>query len=288
VTSYAGEPFRRDGKGESPLTQVTLGVMAGQATVAVDAKTFQLQAPPGPAGLTWDNKRGGVSKKPLEFNAPPPFWGKAPVRPPSRERQLEAEAALNKLQKRAAEKNKSIEVAVAEVAQDPTRAARVLAVYCEGALGDLPPLLDALEDGQPEVRLAAVYALQHFSARQPGNDGQVFQQLQDRKGYTEGQAERALRLLHGFTETELADPTTYERLIDDLRGERIGLRELAAWRLGQADPEAAGRIGYNATAPDVPRERAIGEWKRRIPSGSVPPPRTAPQGRLTGRTPTSG
>src|SRR5207248_7341498 len=113
-----------------------------------------------------------------------------PPQPLPRARQLEIDAALRKLQQRAADKDKSIDVAVAEVGQDPSRAAQVLAIYCQGALGNLTPLLDALEEGLPELRWAAVLALQHFIARQPGKDVEAFEQLKARKGYTEAQAER--------------------------------------------------------------------------------------------------
>src|SRR5262249_31197292 len=225
VTSYAGEPFRRDGKGEPPLMQISLGVLQGRAGVQADLKKpTELQAPPGAAGLTWDNKRGLVSAKPLEFNALPPFWGKAPPRPPVRERMQEIDAALRKFRDRAATPGKPIELAVAELAQDTSRAAQVLATLSEGALGLLSPLLDALEDpGLPELRQAAVYALQHFIARRPENDVRVFEELQNRKSYAEGQATTALRLLHGFTETERTDPTTYDFLINGLRNEQLGV-----------------------------------------------------------------
>jgi hypothetical protein len=280
VTSYAGEAFVKDRAAgspqESPLTQATLGVIAGKADVAVDSQTFSLQAPPGPAGLTWDNKRAGVSQKPLEFNAAPPFWGKVPSPPLPRERQQEIDTALRKLAQRAGEAGKSIEVAIAEMSQEASPTAKVLAILSQGALGDLPPLLDALEENSSDLRLAADLALQHFIARQPVNDLRVYEQLQGRKGYTEPQAERAVRLLHGFTETDLADPTTYERLIGDLNNERIGLRELASWRLNQADQ--ASRISYDATANEAQREKAIGDWRKRIPPGNLPP-RTGAQGK---------
>ncbi len=281
VTSYTGEPFRRDGKSEPPLIQVSLGVVQGRASVQADLKKpIDLQAPPGPAGLTWDNKRGAVSAKPLEFDALPPYWGKTPFRPLPRERVQEIDAALRKLRDRAAEAGKPIELAIAEVAQDPSRAAKVLTTLSQGALGLLPPLLDALEDtGMPELRQAAVYALQHFIARRPENDQRVFEDLQSRKGYTEAQATTALRLLHGFTEAERADPTTYEFLINGLRNEQLGVRELAFWRLGQYDREGARLIRYNAADPDAQRDRAVVEWRRRIPEGKLPPAPLGPQGR---------
>jgi hypothetical protein len=280
VTSYAGEPFRKDGQGESPLARVALGVLQGTAGVRAEAKAFELRAPPGPAGLAWDNKGGGLSKAPLEFGGLPPFWGKVPPRPLPIDRQREIDAALRNLRQRAAAPGKPIDLAVAEVAEDSSRSAQVLATLCQGALGLLPPLLDALEAPRAaDVRLSAAYALQQYAARQPGNDGKVFAALQARKGYGEPQAEQALRLLHGFSEAALSDPATFDFLIQGLGGDQLGVRELSAWRLSQADPEGSARIRYNAADPEAARDRAIGEWRKRIPEGKLPP-RTGPQGRL--------
>ena len=58
----------------------------------------------------------------------------------------------------------------------------------------------------------------------------------------------ALWLLHGFDETQLSDPATYERLIAALRSDQVSVRELAAWRLRQIDPEGCG-TWPNSTLP---------------------------------------
>jgi hypothetical protein len=244
----------------------------------VDAKDFDLKAPPGPAELRWDSKGPGVGK-PVETETAPAPWAKAPGKL-TRDRQLEIEVAQKKLVQRIGEKGKPIDLALAEIAQDTSRAARVLAVLGQGALGLLPPLLDALEEPQfPDARAAAAAALSHFAARQPGADQQVYDQLQARRGYPDRQAEQALWLLHGFSEKQLSDPTTYERLIEALRSDQPAMRELAASRLRQIDPDGAAQARFNATDLDAAREKAVGEWQRRIPPGKLPPSRANPQGR---------
>jgi hypothetical protein len=60
---------------------------------------------------------------------------------------------------------------------------------------------------------------------------------------------------------------------------------LASWRLNQADQEGANRIAFDATANEAQREKAIGDWKKRIPPGNLPP-RTGPQGKPPGPRPT--
>jgi hypothetical protein len=272
---FAGEPFLRDGKTEAPRTEAVLGVVQGTAQVKVDARDFALMAPPGPAMLIW-NSKGPAIDKPVELTTTPAAWGKTPAKLP-RDRLQEIESAQRKLTQRIGEKGKPLDLAVAEVVQDSARAAKVLGTLSQGTLGLLTPLMDALAEPQfPEVRQAAAVALAHFAARQPGNDQMVFDQL---KGYGEKNAEQAIWLLHGFSETQLSDPAAYERLIGALRNEQIGVRELAAWRLRQIDPDGAAQAKFNATDPDAAREKSIGEWQRRIPPGKLPPARGNPQGR---------
>jgi hypothetical protein len=280
---FAGEPFQKAGAREAPRTEATLGVVAGKVTVAIAGKDTPLQAPPGLAELHWDSKAG--LGKPVELNAAPATWAKPPKLP--RERAQEIEAAQKKLVQRVGTKDKPIDLAVAEVAQDQSRAAKVLGVLCQGALGQVTPLLDALDDPQsPEARQAAAAAVVHFIARRPGNDTPVAEQL-SRKGYGQRQQEQAERLLHGFNDAQLAEPATYEFLIDALRSDQPGVRELAAWRLRQVDPEGSAAIRYNAADPEQLREKAVAEWQRRIPAGKLPP-KSSPQGRGADRRPTTG
>jgi hypothetical protein len=284
---FAGEPLPKDGKGEAPRTDVTLAVVQGQAHVKADTKDFDLKAPPGPAELHWDNKGLGVSK-PIELDAAPAAWAKVPAKLP-RDRQLEIEAAQKKLVQRVGEKDKAINLALAEVAQDANRASKVLGVLGQGAIGQTGQVLDALEEPQfPEARAAAAAALVHFSARQPDADQKVFDLLQSRKGYTLLQAGQAVWLLHGFSDAQLSDPNIFERLIDALRSDQTAVRELAAWRLRQIDPEGAALIRFSATDPEPAREKAVGDWLRRIPPGKLPPGRGNPQGRAPQKAPTRG
>jgi hypothetical protein len=295
VSEVAGEPFRPDGPAAPPLTRVTLGVTRGKATVETPTQKFALVAPPGggqgplPAGLSWDSK-AGLHKDPLTLTDAPAHWAKAPARSGPADRAREYAAAQKSLGQRLADKNKSVDLALAELADEPARSSKVLAAYCQGALGNLPPLVDALEDpGLNDLRVAAAVGLQHQIAREPGTGQTVLELLQEKKAYGDRQAEDALRLLRGFAGPATTDPATYEFLTATLRAERVGLRELAAWRLGQLDPDGAARINFAAGAPEPQRERGAAEWKRRIPDGKVPPGRgNGPQGRLPTPPPARG
>jgi hypothetical protein len=288
VTSYAGEPFRRNPAGEAaepPLTQVTLGVTKGKATVKTPEKEYALSAPPGAvdekvaAALSWDSK-AGLQKEPLELSETPAFWAKTPARPLSVEKSRQIEAAQRRLVQRLGDEGKSVELALAEMADDPAAPSKVLGAYCQSALDMLPPLIDDLEDpGIHELRLAAIYSLQRYIARAPENDLKTFSLLQEKKGYSDQQAETVLTLLHGFAEPALTDPATYQTVIAALSSDRVGIRELAIWRLAWLDSDGAARINFRPGDTEMNRERAIAEWKRRIPEGKLPPGRNGTQGR---------
>jgi hypothetical protein len=272
VSAFAGESFVRDGKGESPLVQAQLGVLSGQVTAQIESRRLDLRAAPATCGLVWENKKAGLTT--LELMSPLPTWAKQPLRPLTRERQQDIDAALKNLMTRIATPNKPVDLAIAEVADAGTPVGKSLAVLAAGALEAWQPVLDALEDGQsPELRQAAALALQELIARRPEFDTHVYEQLQAKLGYLERQADETMALLHGVSEAGRTDPATYDLLFSRLRAERIGERELAAWRLAQLDPEGAVRARYRAGDTEVQRDRAIAEWRKRIPEGKVPPGR---------------
>lgn len=271
-STYSGQPFQRDGKGESPVVQAQLGVITGKVAAQVDARKFELVAPPGPAGLAWENKKAGLVA--VEYMSLPAAWGKQPVRSPSRDRQNEIDTALRNLFARISAPNKPVELAIGELAEGGSRTGRVLALLSSSALGSWAPVLDALENAQDQdLRQAAILALQALIARQPAFDAQIAEQLQGKLGYSDRQADDAMLLLHGYPEAAKTEAATFDSLFVLLRNERVGLRELAAWRLLQLDPELTNRARFHAGDEEPQRERAIGEWRKRIPEGKLPPGR---------------
>jgi hypothetical protein len=276
-SAYAGEPVARDpGQGERPLQLATLGVVSGKATLTVGGREpVALSAPPGPAAMTWDSKGGGLSKTPLEVPvAKAAVWSKTAPQVPDRDKASAMREALGKLSRHLSGKGKAIDLALAEFEQEKDRSSKVLTVFCQAAVGAPAPLIDALEDPmRPELRIASLFALDGWLGRSPDRDGQLFRVLLDRKGYTETQADLALKLLHGFSDLEQNNPATYEVLLACLRNDRLAVRELALWRLTVLDPEGAARSQFNAAGSPEERERAFLRWKARIPDGQLPPGR---------------
>ena len=170
---------------------------------------------------------------------------------------------------RAATPNKPIELAIAELADNDPRSGKVLAVLAAGALGSWPQLLDALEDDKfPELRQAAAQAIQSLIARDPGNDAQVFDQLQAKLGYSDRLADETMTLLHGFPDWQwkrIQLLVEDDRLAVHLRGggthtgvfahiaatrRRVSIASFAMWRVEH------GRIAEASGTDDAAQIRA--------------------------------
>jgi len=162
-----------------------------------------------------------------------------------------------------------VEATVRAKLKDSDTAARCQAVASLGALDDLPGLLAALTDKQhADVRRAAVLGLRHWTGRHVDNEKQLHEAL-GKAGYKANQATIVMQLLHGFFARQLAQPETYESLINFLQSDQLAVRELASWHLYRLVP--TGRtIGYDAAASAAERAKAQAAWRKLIPEGKLP------------------
>ena len=71
----------------------------------------------------------------------------------------------------------------------------------------------------------------------------------------------------------IVDAATYQALIHYLAHDRAAVRELAAWHLYRLVPEGR-KIAYDAAAAPAERARAQAAWRKLLPAGRVPAPRT--------------
>jgi hypothetical protein len=168
-----------------------------------------------------------------------------------------------------------VSAALAEGLRAKEPAARALAVYSLGAVDDLAGVLRALETAKDRAtRRAAVTALRHWDGLSPERDARLYKALH-KEGYNAVQANTAIELLHGFSRAALDQRETYETLIDYLGHARPAVRELAAWHLYRALPEAAS-ITYDALGPKGQRAEAQAAWRKLLRAGKLPP-RAAPK-----------
>lgn len=250
----------------------TVAVLRGEVKVRPNLKPeIALKAAPGPVLLVWQ-PGAGWADKPVNLTEPAAVWLKTrTANGPGREQAQEMDALLKRAPKLLGDDKKDLRLAVSELAYERPSLGRRLASYCQAALDDLPPLIDALEDQvSSDSRQGAVTALSHWLTRSPDQAAKLQDGLVTRKGMTNAQANRVIKLLYGFDDMELRDPKTYARLIEDLCDERLAVRELSIWRLNQFDPDGGRAIRYLPTDTNEGLQRARTEWKRRIPDGTLP------------------
>jgi hypothetical protein len=268
-----GAPFRlKPGAEDRPTTALELTITTGDGELRIGSRRFGLSAPPDPSAFAWTSV-GGPAGAPQKRESLP-VWANA-------KRKISAEGQLLQGLVRRLDRSLAEAPPLTALAKFPeavekgssskqeVAAARALVVYCQGALDDLPRLVEALGDTRhPEARDTAVEALRHWIGRAPGQDQVLYDVLVKQGKYSPALAETVMQLLHSPFDDKL--PETYEVLIGYLRHEKLPVRELARWHLQRLAPGIKD-IPYDAAGTDEEREKAYREWKKRIPDGSLPP-----------------
>jgi hypothetical protein len=264
-SEVAAEIVNFAGKGEGGATTYAAGsvaVLHGKVTVRQNMQSEMPMAESGPNVLAWTP--GSITQATDSTSR----WSHQPN---LSKLAIEKRNDLDALDKRVIKKlfePKDVSLAVKELATDPSPWAKALSSYGLAALDDLPPLLDALDDNPNEARTAAAFGLHHWLGRDAGRATRLREALKMQKGFNDFQIDSAMIMLLGFAGEDLKNPATYSQTIDLLKSDRLALRELASWQLRILDPEGAEAIRYQATDPN--RDRAVQEWKKRIPDGTVP------------------
>ncbi len=269
-----GVPFARDrAKQQSAVALGGIVVTQGKAAVQLNLKT-DATIVAGPKPLMWSWSSLGAAEAATELSEPSPLWARQPiVNGPDRAAAIEMEQAIKRLPRQLGDASKKIDVAIAELALERPRAIRRLAIYCQAALDDMS-IIDAMDDPtNGDSRNAALSAIHNWLGRGPDRAGILFDALIKQKRFSEAEAEAALVMWFGYTEADLKDPRTYANVLDALNSDKLPSRELAIWRLSQLDKEGTNLIRFVSTDPVDTRQRAVQEWKRRIPDGQLPPGR---------------
>ncbi len=269
-----GMPFRPSPMPEEqPTADLVFLVLEGNVELKSGAQEFALRAPPGPALFHWDSEAGADSGPRRQDTRPSWADADAAEGPAAKSVRAMLGPVYTSL------KNNEIDTALADLLaaadrdDNPRRARSIrrLAVYAFEAVDALPQLLEALDDAKhPEVRETAVEGLHHWIGRGVEQDQELYKFLTKRLKYPPGQAEIVMSLLHGFSDTELALPQTYEVLIAYLGHKKLPIRELGRWHLYRL--AAIGRaIKYDPVGPEADRDKAVKEWKKLLMDGKLPP-----------------
>jgi hypothetical protein len=259
---------------ERPQTEVVLAVLQGTAGLKVRYKEIpKIQEN---EGVSWTSKGVGL-EGPTKLGSAPPF------QPPTYYSRFElpvgddakaAREALADLANRASGRD-SIRVALAELLRDDMNYSRQrivgakLAVYGRAVLGDLAPVIDALNESTGpfawDIRQAAEYALSATLATTTDGVQRFRQQLADKLLLSEQQADLAVRLLRGPDDTERQDPEVLDQLVEALSNNWLVIRELAFRGLQKVsdpnNPPARAALLYNAAGMAPEREVGVRAWR---------------------------
>jgi hypothetical protein len=291
---YTGDiRFSKRPGGEEPVAAALLGVRKGRIALQIGFQPpFEMFAPylspylgldsnnwmnsftrqPGLGLITWDNKGKAPTKPAHVIDVLPQWRYQLPPISPFREMAAEMQKALDDWAKQLnSRKDVDVSLALTEAYNEQRPAMQRIGAFGLAAIDMIGPLVDALDDEmRPMLRGSAARALQHWTAREPGNDLQLYQILL-KKRYNELQADLYMQLLHGLSETDVTNPEAYQNLLSWLNSEKLGIRELALSYLIRLDPEGLAQAKYDPMADAETREAAIARWRKRIPVGKLPP-----------------
>lgn len=284
------------GSGEGPEAHLHLFVLKGRADVRVTPyREFDnIQSQPGAPSyvLFWDNKgRGAQPPAPAQdpesrafaavFSKPP-----RPGLPDEAQKQIEdANIALEAVSRRLSVAG-SIETHLIEMLQPdestPLNPLNVLlAVRCLGAIDAAGDLINLIGDADkpPRMRDEAISTLRHWIGRNDGQEARLYDPktsgglLVEGKKYSPAEAAAIMSLLHTLSNEQLQSPDTWAYLIENLKHDKLAIRELSYYHLRRLVPQ---KIAYNPADPPERREMAYKEWKKLIPDGKLPPPPQRP------------
>ncbi len=257
----------KPGPQDVPSAEMTFLVLAGEGSLQHNLHHFLLTAPPGPALIRWNNFVGH-DPSPQRLDKLPP-WADSPQTEADKRRLREIQEATDSLRRGLAAR--PVAPVLAEMAESDNPMSRRVAVVYLGATDDLRGLGKALhQEKHRDVWDDTVLVLRHWLGRAPGQDQALLRKVQEVWGYTPVQAETLLEFLHGFSETDLERPETYQMLIGCLSHPRLAIRALAHWYLVRLVP-AGQKIAYDPLGPPETRNKARQEWKKLVPPGKMPP-----------------
>jgi hypothetical protein len=250
-------------KHPAPVATMVLLVLKGSATVNLPGVTLALKSPPGPAELRW-NSLTGARPQPLKLEKLPD-WGDPETK--LSEQGQKVAAAIEKFrQARSSDPVKAIDGFLAS--SDPVE--QRIALVSLGAQDELQKMGKALSEAKSvEEWDFGITILRHWLGRSRGQDQKLYSTLVELRGYTPDEAKTVIQMLFGFSDTDIKQPETYEVLIEYLKHDKPGIRNLAAWHLVRLFPSGKS-IPFKPDGMKADNEKVYEAWKKLIPTGKVP------------------
>lgn len=268
-----GEKFFRDPKAVNrvgPGTDMTCIVLSGSILFKFNDAAIPLTQPPGNALVYWNSVKG--LDKAVHFDKLPDGLKSMTPLPAGADPRYRADRtdmlrARDELHQQLLAKG--VDVALAEGVKSADSARRRIACMSFKAIDDISSLLELLEqEAVPELRFWAVNALRLWVAAGREHDYKLFELLRPKHRLID--AETIISLLHDLDDRDVANPDTYDLLINYLNHTQLPVRELAIWHLYTLVP-AGQKIKYNASGDAASRQQAQAAWRALIPPGQLPP-----------------
>jgi hypothetical protein len=255
--------------GLSPRADAGLCVLKGKVSVQIGHEQFSASPP---NMFVWENDDKGT--QPFAVRDIPPFWDKTV---PDNETADAMRRSVKELQASWTGKA-TVESVLLNDLKSKEWSHRVLAVRCLGAIDDLPHLIDALGDEDPfhsDVRIEAIRTLIHWLGRNPGQDDKMYNVIKQTgilidRGYTQGEANIIMQLLHPLSDEEKNDKETYDLLIRYLMYNKLPIRELATYHLLRLYPKGR-EFHYDPARGTDDRAKAVEKWQQLLRDDKLPP-----------------
>jgi hypothetical protein len=186
--------------------------------------------------------------------------------------------------------SKPVNIAIKEGLSKEDPMARVLAIYCQGAVDDVGNLVDDLADDDATHaidRAVAIFTLQRWLARGSAQGKLLFDAdngtgvLRDKK-YKPGEAKRISNLLYPMPFADWSKPETFEALARYTRDSRVAIAELGYYHLVQLS-RGAKMPPFNAADSREDRDKFATKIEEMITKKQLPPrpsePKEKPEGK---------
>jgi hypothetical protein len=233
-------------------------VIAGSVRFADGTGKVQLINGPGWRSLT-PSDRAAEANAPVPVAGPPlltlPVW-LDPVAKTSVARTVRRSATLYT---REFDVKRPLSENVHSLIKDDRPYISALAVKSLALTGNYTAMAEALNAAHEESRMAAIIGLRNWLPLNKGNGELLKQALQKR--FAPKEADIVLRLLWGYSEADLTDRTTSERLVMWLDDNSLIVREAAFYHIYRL---TATKYDYVALRPQAQRRAAINRWEDRI------------------------
>ncbi|MBN2292071.1 MAG: hypothetical protein JXM70_06570 [Pirellulales bacterium] len=254
----------RNPEDQAPGLKVTLGLITGQVQwIEENAEPVEIKAS---QQLMLSGFQPAEPEKPVAMESSPEWTSAGSVSLLERNTSATLEAELGR--------ERSIDLALKELAEHRKKEVRRLAIGCLGHMGIYDQMVAVLNDPEQWLRRPDyINDLREALSRGPQVAAQVREAFQRQYGTD---ADGLYRLLWGFTDDQLQKEKADQMLVDTLDSSLLAARALGFWNL-----QNITGMGLYYKPDDIPikRQQAIRHWRNRLKDGDIRHRKNTPRSR---------